>query len=70
MIKILYGYKRHGMEYIPIGVYADNDSVLNGLGDYLVNNGHAMRIENPAIEPFDADTEVLPTTRKRNKRNV
>lgn len=42
--QILYGYRgeRTQEQFIPAGVYDEDDPRLYSLGDYLVANGHAL----------------------------
>ena len=57
MIEVLhnYGGQPTGGRRIEVGTYADTDPALFGLADYLVANGHAVRLETPIAETSAAD---------------
>lgn len=46
-IRVLFGYRGRltQEQFIPAGVYPEDDPILCGLADYLVSNGHAVYVE-------------------------
>lgn len=59
MIEILYGYRNRRVQ-LYAGMYSENDERLQGLGDYLIANGHAVTHEDaPIIEP-QSDLSEIP----------
>lgn len=48
-----YGGAPTGEQRILPGLYDENDPALFGVGDYLVESGHAVRIKNQPPKPVD-----------------
>lgn len=65
MIRVRYNYggsPSGGRRILP-GDYGDNDPALFGLADYLVANGHAVRILAASDEPVLAEYGVVAEPR-------
>lgn len=64
MIEVLhnYGGQPTGGQRIEAGTYADTDPALFGLADYLVANGHAVRLE------VSTETTVPDEPKAKGKR--
>lgn len=68
MIEVLINYggaPTEGRRILP-GVYADDDAALFGLADYLVANGHAVRLDTPA--PAAAEETTIDAPKVKGKR--
>lgn len=73
MIRVLhnYGGQPTGFQRIEAGDYADNDSRLMSLGNYLIKNGHAVYVPDsdaaPVSDPVEfsePETEIIASTRQ------
>lgn len=60
MIQILKGYRGRltGEQFIPPGVYREDDDALFGLADYLVANRHAVVVEETNLKSFNTPPEA------------
>jgi len=68
MIEVLINYggaPTEGRRILP-GVYAEDDAALFGLAEYLVANGHAVRLDTPAPEAAE-ETSDAPKVKGRRK---
>lgn len=60
-----YGGRRTNEARIPPGVYYENDPLLCGLADYLVENGHAVFTNEPLPEPeFEGTVTTDPAVKQ------
>lgn len=58
-IHVRWGYAVSLGQYIPAGIYGIDDERLLGLGQYLLDNGHALTVDAPIQreDPHKALTE-------------
>lgn len=60
MIHLLKGYRGRltNEQFIPPGVYAEDDPALSGLANYLVVNGHAVKVGDAASSDESESTDT------------
>lgn len=65
MIRVLHVYRNISGARIAAGDYEDQDPALQGLGQYLIDNGHAIALrvleQSKAVAPAPVVEETEPT---------